>query len=364
MDIEKIISSKADSQIYVNCKKASYILNDARVHYIVSENDVILFLKNVFHIISNNIDELWINSNRIHFGAMLALICKILRKNVRIIYRAQDPVSYMYKIRNLHNPIKSSIGSAVAYFCEKLLVGLSEFIIVVGDGMVSKLPPNSKKKFVLFNTAGLQRLLNGNHNDESDVKRTGLKIGYVGLVQRNVRGLEFQLQLFRKYLDEVTGSPLINEFWILGNGVKADLLYFEKLIDKLHLNDHAKIIPGPLSSDEIIHLLKTIDIVILEPSEIHLPSKFFEYLFFGKIIVVNENSNEMINVLNNANYFYLTINFNNISYSVQQLLKFDNLFKIQISQLLDQLESIGKSTALHYIKRNESTYKAILVRIS
>ena len=357
MDLEEMLNRGAT--VILSCKKYNpkYIRNGVEV--ILSKNDITLLIKTLWYLLNNSVDVIWINSNRIHYGLILAIFGRLCKKKLKIVYRAQDPVAYMYKLLYSHDLLKSFLGSLIAEVCESLVAKFSDIIIVIGNTMKRNFFHKNNRKLVLYNLGGVynliskERISNETFLKKRNKKNKYLTLGYMGVVQRHVRGLEFQIEVLKKYLEKYPKSPI--KFLILGNGDQKYLAYFQGLIKNVN---NIEIISGPISNEELKKLLDKIDVAIMEPLSIHLPSKFFEYILFGKIIIINKNSKDMISILKKSRYFFITINFNNINIFLKKIYKITkNLDDLQ--NIIEKNRKIGKKIVKRLINKNIITYSQI-----
>ncbi len=308
MDVDNILKYDKDANIVISCKKSGK--TNSRISYITSSNNISLFFKTM--LVISSIDILWINSYAIHYNALLA----ILARSKIIVYRAQDPVAYIHKIKNRNSKIKF-ILYIIAYLCERIVIKRSDYLLTVNSKIIKLLKYDEDRAFIIYNLAGMDKY----YNATKYYKKEYLKLGYLGVVQRNIRGLEYQLALFNAYLKS-SKEHLIIQFDLLANDSENELEYIRELIRELDLEKNVNIISAPVPDEKIREIINDIDIVILEPTNMHLPSKFFEYIYTGKIIMIHESAEAMKDILDSYGYYYLTLKFD-LSYDLAKIKRFE-----------------------------------------
>jgi len=356
MDIEYMI--KNGFEVVLSCRNYDPTRVPKNLEIISSEKDIILLIKTLQHVFSNNIKAIWIHSSKIHYNLIIVIIGRMLQRDLKIVYRAQDPVPYMYRLLHYHDLYRRTLFSAIASLIESLIVNLSDIVIVVGHTMSQSFFTKHKNKFVLYNLGGVLRLISEEKTQkyvDTNRRSNNLLIGYLGLVQRHVRALEYQILLLRKFSEKYPQYPI--KFFILGNASFRDLQYFQNLVNHLKINN-VEIIPGPVSMEEISQLLNKIDIAIMEPLSFHLPSKFFEYIYSGKILIINKHSKDMISILQNSQYFFIIADYSKKEDVIKQLYELSKNIK-SLPYLIQQNQKVGQEIIEKLIDENTRSYKRI-----
>lgn len=226
----------------------------------------------------------------------------------KVIYGMDDPLYETMKImrkevtKRSHSPVAASMLVSVSPLAERLILGLSTYVITVSPSLeaavVRKHGKGSESVFVAYNFVPTA-IENPEAQDGEFARIRNAKdtiVMYFGHIQPEVRGIETVLRAF-------TLLPSSRYHFVMMGEIQ-NREYFEGLVKDLSLEDRVTILK-PKPKQEALAYLKKADFGILGPHPFFaLPSKLFDYLYTGIPIIISRSMEDAIQILGSSAIVY------------------------------------------------------------
>lgn len=219
-----------------------------------------------------------------YLQVFLALAARLRGRT--IFYDMQDltPESFLHLYRKALPPFALSVGAAWLRFSEWLICRLSNAVLVVSPGMraiVGNRTGNSKKIFLYPNSHSLMHVPEKSRSAQPTIV-------YAGGLQPLYRGIERQL-------DAIALLPGW-QMWIAGEGDPAWLIHH---CNRLCIEDRVTL-HGFIPPTAVHDLLAQSHILVIEGVSYGLPSKFFEAVSAGVVVVTPQEATDVTTILGDA----------------------------------------------------------------
>ena len=224
-----------------------------------------------------------------HVQCFLALAARL--RGRPLIYDMQDPVpeSFVALFAKQLPRWVASVGHAWLLWSESIICRLAAIICVVSPGM---------RQLILARRDVAEKLfLFPNLYAGTPAPRTESEtptIVFAGGLQPLFRGIEVQIEALR--------LPLAQEFRLIlaGEGERA---WVEEYITRSHLSDRVQLL-GFLSAADVSRLLAQAHFVVIENLAYGLPSKFFEAVAAGVVVISPRGATDVNAILGDAAIVY------------------------------------------------------------